>query len=187
MRQTKPLLAGISGLLAVLATAPGRAEVTASGLSGFSLKIEVPLADRPDDAFFAFLRIGRWWSDEHTYSGQAINMTLDAKPGGCFCERLPRGGFVRHMDVVYSAPGKGLRLSGGLGPLQDMGASGLLAIMFKPDGHDTRLIVTYTVSGFASGKGYAELAPVVDGVLTEQFARFKRFAETGKPELSPEA
>jgi hypothetical protein len=184
MRRIKSLLTGISGLLAALATAPGRAEVTASGPSGFSLKIETTVTTSPDDAFFSFLRIGRWWSDGHTYSGNAVNMTLDARPGGCFCERLPRGGFVRHMEVVYSAPGKGLRLSGGLGPLQEMGAIGLMAIAFKPEGperNDTRLIVTYTVNGFATGKGYADIASAVDGVLAEQVARFKRFVETGKP------
>jgi hypothetical protein len=27
----------------------------------------------------------------------------------------------------------------------------------------------------------AEIAPAVDGVLTDQLTRFKRFAETGKP------
>jgi hypothetical protein len=174
------------GLLAVLLPPAGRAEVTASGPSGFSLKIEVPVAAAPNEAFFGFLRIGRWWSDEHTYSGKAVNMTLEARPGGCFCERLPRGGFIKHMDVVYSAPGEGLRLSGGLGPLQPMGAGGLLAITFKPDGDHTRLIVTYTVSGFPGGMGFLELAPLVDRVLNEQLARFKRFAETGKP-TGPEA
>jgi hypothetical protein len=182
MLRTKPLLAGIVGLLAVLATPSGRAEVTASAPSGFSLKIETPLATAPNDAFFGFLQIGRWWSDEHTYSGKAVNMTLDARPGGCFCERLPHGGFVKHMDVVYSAPGSGLRLSGGLGPLQQMGAVGLMAVTFQPDGNGTRLIVTYTVTGFAGGKGYTEIAPAVDGVLAEQVRRFKRFAETGKPD-----
>jgi hypothetical protein len=186
MRRTfdsTPLLAA----LLLLGLAPlARAEVTASGPPGFSLKIEVPVSARPDEVFTRFLRIGEWWSDAHTYSGKAANMTLDANPGGCFCERLPRGGFVRHMAVVFFAPGKTLRLEGGLGPLQGMGASGVLSFEFKPESAGpeaaaTRLTVTYTVTGFAAGKGLAELAPAVDEVIAEQVARFKRFAETGKP------
>ena len=181
MRAIESLLAGLLGLAAVAASPLGRAEVTASGPSGFSLKTELTLAAKPDDAFTRFLRIGSWWSDAHTYSGKAVNMTLDAKPGGCFCERLPRGGFVKHMDVLFSAPGKGLRLGGGLGPLQDIGANGVLALTFKPEGEQTHLTMTYSVSGFAAGNRYPELAPLVDQVLTEQMARFKQFVDTGKP------
>jgi hypothetical protein len=177
------VLAGL--VLGGLAT-QGHAEVTASGPSGFSLKVEVPVSVRPDEAYTRFLRIGDWWNEAHTYSGKATNLTLDANPGGCFCERLPRGGFVRHMAVVFFAPGKTLRLEGGLGPLQGMGASGVLSFEFKPESTGpeaagTRLIVTYTVTGFAPGKGLAEIAPPVDSVITEQVTRFKRFAETGKP------
>jgi hypothetical protein len=181
MRRTKALLIAFTGvLLAAAGAAPVQAEVTASGVPGFSLKIEVPLAVAPEAAFASFVRIGQWWNKDHTYSGDPANMTLEAKPGGCFCERLPDNGFVKHMDVVFAAPGKTLRLSGGLGPLQDMGASGVMAFQFKDEGAGTRLIMTYTVGGFAAGKGYAEIAPAVDRVLTEQLARFKRFAETGK-------
>jgi hypothetical protein len=167
--------------IALAAAAPVQAEVVGSSPAGFSLKIEVPISVAPDSAFRSFVRIGSWWNDQHTYSGNAVNMTLGARPGGCFCERLPHGGFVKHLDVVFSAPGKELRLAGGLGPLQGMGGSGLMDLRFKPEGTATRLILTYTVGGFATGKGYAELAAPVDGVLTEQLGRFKRFAETGNP------
>jgi hypothetical protein len=175
-------LALIAGLVLALNTAT-RAAVVASGPSGFSLTLETAVSASPDEAFARFIRIGRWWSSKHTFSGNAVMMTLDAKPGGCFCESLPGGGFVRHMDVVFSAPGKTLRLEGGLGPLQGMGASGVMSFTFKPEGPEgktTRLALTYTVSGFATGKGLAEIAPAVDGVLTEQLSRFKHFAETGE-------
>ncbi|HEY7581136.1 MAG TPA: hypothetical protein VH855_26375 [Acetobacteraceae bacterium] len=173
----------IAGLLGALSTPSGHAAVAASGPPGFSLQLETTVSASPDHAFRDFLRIGRWWSPKHTFSGDAALMTLDAKPGGCFCESLPGGGFVRHMDVVFSAPGKTLRLEGGLGPLQGMGASGVMSLTFKPDGPEgkaTRLTLTYTVSGFATGKGLGEIAPAVDGVLAEQLSRFKRFAETGE-------
>jgi hypothetical protein len=155
--------------------------VTASGPSGFSLKIDITVAGTPADAFNRFIQIGRWWDPAHSYSGDAANMALTAKPGGCFCETLPGGGFAKHMGVVYAAPGKSLRLVGGLGPLQGMGASGALTFDFKADGANTHVTVTYIVSGFAPGPGLAPLATPVDGVLTGQLTRFKRFVETGKP------
>jgi hypothetical protein len=172
-----------ASLLVALSTPPAQGAVTASGPPGFSLKLETTVAVSPADAFGQFVQIGRWWSPTHTYSGDAHLMTLDTKPGGCFCESLPGGGFVRHMDVVFSAPGKALRLSGGLGPLQELGATGVMSFTFKPDGaagKATRVTLTYTVSGFATGKGLGEIAPAVDGVLSEQLSRFKHFAETGE-------
>ena len=47
----------------------------------------------------------------------AANLSLDAAPGGCFCERLPNGGGVEHMRVTYVEPGKRIVLTGSLGPL----------------------------------------------------------------------
>ena len=41
-------------------------------------------------------------------------------------EKLPDGGFVRHLQIVYYQPGKSLRLTGGLGPLQELGVHGSL-------------------------------------------------------------
>src|SRR5262249_24244675 len=119
-------------------------------------------------------------SGAHTYSGNSRNMTLENKPGGCFCEKLADGGFVRHGSVEFSSRGKALRLSGALGPLQGMGAYALMALSFQKAGTGPERVVTYTVSGYAPGKGYEELAAPVNGVLTDQFARLKRYVETGK-------
>jgi uncharacterized protein YndB with AHSA1/START domain len=60
--------------------------------------------------------VGGWWDPAHTFSHNSRNLSLDAKPGGCFCERLPDGGGVQHMSVVYASPGKLLRLTGSIGP-----------------------------------------------------------------------
>jgi len=76
------------------------------------------------------------------------------------------------MDVVYAAPGKALRLVGGLGPLQEMGVSGALTFTLKAESAGvTRVTVSYAVSGFAP-QGFADLAPAVDAVLGEQLARY---------------
>lgn len=124
------------------------------------------------------VEIGRWWSGEHTFSGEARNLAIDPAKG-CLCERLPGGGEVRHMTIVF-ADNHGLRMFGGLGPLQSTGAAGHLGFALKAAGNATELTVTYDVGGYAKG-GLAETWAVpVDGVLGQQVARLKAYVETGK-------
>ena len=173
------------GSAALLMPGLASADVLSSSPSGFVIRIEVPVAAAPTDVYLKFFEVGRWWSEAHTYSGKASNLTLRNEPGGCFCEALPGGGFVRHASLEYSDKGKVARLSGALGPLQELGAHGLLAFNFTADKTNpaagTRLVVTYVVSGYQPDKGLAPLAEPVNGVLREQVERFKRYAETGKP------
>jgi hypothetical protein len=65
---------------------------------------------------------------------QARNLSLDRKPGGCFCERLPDGGGVQHMRVVYTSPDKLLRLSGAIGPLQEAALVGSMSWKLQQTG-----------------------------------------------------
>lgn len=62
-----------------------------------------------------------WWDAANSYSGDAANFYLEPRALGCFCEKLPGGGSIAHMQVVYVEPGAVLRMLGGLGPLQGMG------------------------------------------------------------------
>src|SRR5689334_25302468 len=79
-----------------------RAEVVDKGAYGFRLKFVQQVAAPPDKVFKAVGEIGRWWTDEHTYSGKAANMTMPLTANACFCESLPNGGSVRHgvVDAV---------------------------------------------------------------------------------------
>ena len=167
----KPLSVAIGSLAALLAAAPATAAVAAVGAAGFSLHIEIDSAREPAALWARTVRPQDWWDSGHTYSNDARNLSLALIPGGCWCEALPGGGFVRHMEVAYAAPGKALRLIGGLGPLQGMGVSGTLSFVMRPAaaGH-TLLVVDYVVSGFAA-KGFDELAKGVDAVLSEQIGR----------------
>jgi hypothetical protein len=159
----------------------GEAAVESAGETGFIVKSELVLATPPAQAYARFIEIGKWWSDDHTYSGSAANMTIQAQPGGCFCETLPNGGFVQHAAVVYAAPGKGIRLNGAIGPLLVYGGSTSMSVAFEPNGQGTKLTVTLTGIGYEPQKGLTVLAPAYDAVLAEQFGRFKRYVETGKP------
>jgi hypothetical protein len=178
------VLSGVAaGLVASGAPQMATADVKSSSPAGFVVRIELPVAAAPAEIYTRIFEIGRWWSDAHTYTGKASNLTLKNEPGGCFCESLPGGGFVRHAALEYSDKGKVVRLSGGLGPLQELGAQGILSFNLQPaEKAGTRLVVSYVVGGYPlDEKGLAALAGPVDGVLKEQLERLKRYVETGKP------
>ena len=89
---------------------------------GFALKTTVTIAAPGNRVYDALTRPWDGVGPGHTYSGDAANLSIDPRPGGCFCERgMPKQGGVQHAMVVLAIPGKTLRLVGGLGPLQDAG------------------------------------------------------------------
>lgn len=165
---------------AALATAPvaTHAEVTDQSAAGFQIRHVVEIDAPPAKARSAVQDIGRWWSSDHTYSGDAANLSIDA--AGCFCEKLP-GGSVRHMSVVYSDPGA-LKMFGGLGPLQTTGAAGHLSFQFAKAADKTVFTLSYDVGGYAKGGLAQTWAKPVDAVLGQQVSRFKKYVETGKPD-----
>lgn len=158
--------------LAMAATAV--AEVTAVDARGFRSEHVLVLSASPEAAWLALTRdVHRWWDAAHSYSGDAANFTLDARPGGCFCEALPGGG-VEHMRVAHAAPGVRLNLIGGLGPLQEMGVSGTMSFALAPVEGGTRLSYRYVVSGYHPD-GLQPLAEPVDQVQLGQLRRLQAY------------
>lgn len=160
--------------------AAAQAEVIASSANGFHVRHSVNLAAGSSEAWDALRRVGEWWSDAHTYSGKAANMTLSPSPGGCFCERLPGGGGVEHMRVAFVDPGKRLVMTGSLGPLLFQATAGVMDIEVEGAGNGSSLTLDYKVAGFATGQAET-LAPLVDQMLAEQVKRLRAFAPTVKP------
>ena len=176
MMRVAPLFA-----FCILAASPVAAAVADSVANGFTVKISVIVHAGPDEVYKKLVHnIGDWWSSEHTFSGDAHNLTIDDKPMGCWCEKLKSGG-AKHMEVVLAAQGKALVLTGGMGPLQAMAVAGAMSIDFTPDKEGTKLDLTYTVGGYLPA-GLNTLAAPVDAVLSQQLARFKNFVELGRPE-----
>ena len=172
------MLMGVAMGAALLAGAV-RAEVTDKSAAGFEVveKATIPVA--PGKVWDALMRPDKWWSSQHTFSGDAKHLYFD--PSGCFCERLTRGA-VRHMTIVYNDGATTLRLNGALGPMQMTGASGNLGIVLAPEGTGTTLTLIYDVGGYAKGGLAERFAAPVDFVLGEQVKRLAKYAETGKPE-----
>jgi hypothetical protein len=160
---------------------PAPAEVVSVAPNGFTLKHEVEVKAAASALYDALTaRVGSWWNPEHTFSGDAKNLSIAAVPGGCFCERFPNGGGVLHMAVVYAAPGKTLRMTGALGPMQGSGLAGSLTWALAKSEGGTKLVVTYGVGGYMPG-GLETMAPLADGMLGEQIGRLKTYVETGSP------
>lgn len=165
-------------LLAAGAGTPALAKVDETDAGHLVLSYAISVKAAPAKAYAGVADIAHWWSAEHTYSGHAENLSLTAKAGGCFCEKLADGGSVQHLSVLLAMPGKLLRLGGALGPLQSGAVNGTLTFAFKPEQGGTSIGVTYVVSGFFAG-GLDKLAAGVDGVLGAQIERLQRWIDTG--------
>ena len=125
--------------------------------------------------------IGQWWSSDHTVSGDAARLSIDARPQGCFCEDLGDGAGVVHLDVTMVNPAVVLRLTGALGPLGLMGVNGNMTWEFSEADAGTAVRFTYAVGGYRPD-GLDSIAGAVDAVIAEALQRLKDYAETGDAE-----
>lgn len=168
------------GSLLAMAVAPtaAQAELAALDDAGFVSRNAVEVAATPAEVWELLLDPAEWWSDSHTYSGSAANMTIAAEAGGCFCERLQGGGKVEHMRVIHLAPGSTLRMAGALGPLQSEAVTGVLTVTIEPAASGSKIVWEYVVGGYMR-MPMAQVAPLVDQVIGEQLAHLAaRLAES---------
>lgn len=165
--------------IALAASAPASAAVVGAGSNAFEVKETVNLVVSPETAMAAFAELPSWWDPEHTYSGNSANLSLQLRPGGCFCERFPDGGGIEHMHVVSVQPGKRIILTGSLGPLLYEATDGVMIVDINRAAGGSQLVLDYKVTGFANGGG-EKMAAAVDKVLTDQLARFRAYA-TARP------
>ena len=170
------LLGCCGALAASLMGGSAAAEVQSAGAGGFEVRQTVHVAATADKAFAALLQPARWWSSEHTFSGNAANLTLDARAGGCWCESLPQGGSVEHLHVIYVAPGKVLRLRGALGPFQGLAVDGVMTWSVNPGASGTDISLSYAIGGYAKD-GFENLAKGADHVLGEQIERLRKLID----------
>ena len=110
----------------------------------------------------------------HTFSEEsATNLTLDARPGGCLCERWPNGG-ATHLMVVYVVAQQEIRFSGALGPLQQRASPGSKIWKLTESAAALRSSGPTRLADTCPG-GLAAIAPAVDAVLAGQLQRLKQF------------
>jgi uncharacterized protein YndB with AHSA1/START domain len=167
----------IAVLLVACGNAPLQAAIGEADAGHLVLNYALPIKATPARAYAATVDIARWWSSDHTYSGDAKNLRIDAKAGGCFCERW-KGGSVEHMRVLLAMPGTMLRLAGGLGPLQSGALNGTLTLEFKSGKDGNQVLVSYLISGYFKG-GLDKLGGGVDAVLGAQLQRLQQLIDNG--------
>jgi len=147
------------------------AEVVDSGEHGFTVRHSITTEK---EAFVVYRtmtsHIDQWWSGDHSWSGDAANFYMKVERGGCFCEKLPNGGRVEHLRLIYFSPGEELRFDGALGPLQTMAAQGRMIWKIEAVENGNKVTFIYRVFGHPEG-GLAGIAPAVDGVVGEQLTR----------------
>jgi uncharacterized protein YndB with AHSA1/START domain len=169
-----------SALLFAAFATPARAEVKQATSDTLLLEFSQHLSVKPSKVYDTLPRVQQWWSSQHTYSGNAANLSLLAEAGGCFCEHW-KDGSVEHGTVIAAMRNRLLRLRAALGPLQAKAVTGILTFQIKPDGSGAMLNTEYRVVG-AAESGLDQMAPMVDKVLSEQLARLAHLIETGSPE-----
>jgi hypothetical protein len=161
------------------------AEVADSASNGFTIKTTINIQAAPDDVYRRIMQnVGDWWDPVHTYSHDSHNLSIEEKAMGCFCEKLPNSGVVRHMEVISLMPGKSIVFAGALGPLQSIAAAGAMKFQLAGDGGGTKLEFTYAVTGYMPA-GLNTWAAPVDSVLKEQLLRLKNYIEHGNPSTAP--
>lgn len=166
----------LTALMALSLGGPAAAAVKSASEGRLELESTVVIAATPDRVYAGIGRMGDWWDPVHSYGGK---MSLELKPGGCFCEALPGGG-VKHGEVVMALPGKMVRLSAPLGPMQDWGVATAMTFELKAaEGGKTQLTLRYSAGGFSEGQ--LKAAPAIDSVMAGQLTRLKSYVETGKP------
>lgn len=164
-----------------LFTTSAQAEVKTMTEQGFSTLHAADVLAKPEDVWKRLLVPKDWWNPAHSWSGSTEGFYIDPQAGGCFCElfqekdkdgKIVTKGSVEHMRVLFSQPGRVLRMRGSLGPLQAEAATGTLTIAMEPlkSGAGTRISFSYVVGGYMRFKT-SDIGPAVDAVMREQFER----------------
>ncbi len=145
------------------------ADVITRSQDQYSLRQEAQSSLAPEAVWNKLIKPATWWHPDHTYSGDAANLSLDAKAGGLWREDW-EGGSVLHGSVLQVSAGKQLRLDAPFGPLQDIAVKVVWTITITPSADGSRIVFDEIANGTNASKLDA-LAPAVDFVKTEAIKR----------------
>lgn len=158
------------GLIAIAALAgSAQAEVVAAAPDHYTLHEEGTSALGPAEMWDRLIHPESWWSPAHSYSGDAANLSLDARAGGLWKEEWD-GGSVAHGKVLYVNPGEQLRLDAPFGPLQSMAVNVVWTITVLPEGTGSKVSFDEVANGSAASN-LDKIAGPVDGVKSEALRR----------------
>ncbi|MEM1432900.1 MAG: hypothetical protein AAGG11_02480 [Pseudomonadota bacterium] len=159
----------LTGVLIAALTPAATADISASGPAHYRLHHEARSTLTPEALWQRLVRPELWWSDAHTYSGTAGNLSLTPAAGGLWREDWS-GGSVAHGTVLSALPPRLLRMNAPFGPLQGLGAVVIWSIEIKAADAGSTVVFTESATG-APGDQLDQLAVAVDQVKAEAIAR----------------
>lgn len=162
-------LALFLALAAVLVGAPASAEIVSSSDTHFVLRHEATSPLPADQLWARLIEPQTWWHPDHTYSGDANNLSLDLQAGGLWREDW-QDNSVAHGEVLFVDAGRVLRLNAPFGPLQGLGAYTIWTITITPQDNGSTIVFDEISSGPATAD-MAEIAKAVDYVKGEAIRR----------------
>lgn len=149
------------------------AEIVAAAPDHFTLKLEASTALSPDEVWDRLINPERWWLSDHTFSGDAANLSIDPQAGGLWREDWD-GGSVWHGTVLQAQPGKVLSLNAPFGPLQGLAVTSVWTISLEEnDGGGTQITFDHVTNG-TPASGLENMAPAVDFVKGEALKSLAR-------------
>jgi hypothetical protein len=159
---------------------PASAAVLDSSPAGFTVESSQVVPGDTVRAWKVLIEeVDLWWPKDHSWFGKDGRFNIEPRAGGCFCE-VSGDRSVQHLQVAFADPGRLLRMTGGLGPLQGMGLHGALdfTLVGVPEG--VRITLRYRVGGY-DPKGLESWAPLVDKVTGIQLAGLAKRLQDTKP------
>ena len=164
----------------LLCASIAQAEVKDSTASGFTIENAREVPVDAATAWKALVEdVDRWWPKDHSWWGTESVFTIEPEAGGCLCERAADGSReALHLTVTHVDPGKLLRMTGGLGPLQGMGMHGALEWRLKEADGKTTITLWYRAGGYTPDD-LAKFAPVVDRVQAQQLGGLADHLQAG--------
>lgn len=149
---------------------PASAEIVAASSDHYTLRHEAASDLSTRALWNRLVHPAAWWHPEHTYSGKASGLSLDARAGGLWREDWT-GGSVSHGQVLYVKDGEQLRMSAPFGPLQSMAVDVVWTITITEGEAGGSVVVFDEVANGSSASGLDDLASAVDFVKQEAISR----------------
>ena len=168
-------------LAAAIAIAPAHAALSGVSASGFVVTHGADIDVAPEAVYQAFGQVQRWWSPQHTYSGNADNLRVRLAAGACFCEGWEQNS-VEHARVIYAVRDRAVRMQGAFGPLQEMALNAVLELKVAPRKGGSTFTMTYRVRG-SPDAALDKLAPAVDRVMVEQAQRLLAYIDSSAAKI----
>ena len=157
-----------------------QARIVDQAPNGFTVENSEWVPVEPDAAWKAFVNdVGKWWPADHSWWGDASKLSISDKAGGCFCE-INGAQQAWHMTVTFVDPGKLMRMTGGLGPLQGMGLNGALEWRFVEEKGGTRITLWYRAGGYTPDD-LSKFVPVIDQVQGLQLGGLANYLRKQDP------